>query len=79
MVVYVYLVDDVDGILQQESSFLPLIVDVGVVGELLDFLFSSITEQHLITIETHFRSKHQRKYILKFCEKRYVKCIYIAL
>lgn len=52
MLVCVYLVNDVDGVLQQESGSLPLVVGVGVLSELLDLLFSHITEQHLKTV-TH--------------------------
>lgn len=54
VLVCVYLVDDVDSVLQQESCSLPLVVGVGVLSELLDPLFSRLTEQHLNTTQTHY-------------------------
>lgn len=45
----VYLVDDVDSVLQHESCSLPLIVSVGVFDKQLDLLFGCLTEQHLNT------------------------------
>lgn len=53
MCVCVYLVDDIDRVLQQESCSLPLVVDVGIFSQLLDLLFSRLAEQHLTTTQTH--------------------------
>lgn len=54
----VYLVDDIDSVLQQASCSLPLIIHVGVLSELLDLLFSHLTEQHLNTTREHYNHKH---------------------
>lgn len=53
MCVCVYLVDDIDRVLQKESCSLPLIVSVGIFSQLLDLLFSRLAEQHLTATQTH--------------------------
>lgn len=52
--VRVHLVDDVDGVLQQETCSLPLVGSAGVLGQLLDLLLGCFTEQHLTTTQRHY-------------------------